>query len=414
MIEPRDVDRIRDRLLDLVAEDAHNSRRIAARLDSITEESGIDAYAAMLLVLTRLSFEADEARRHWEAILAHRDDLSRELGRNAGLRTAILDYFTNVNRRLTDPLLIDLELHEGEAPDPDEDRLTGLVSDRRFRSDLQAEIRRARRYGLQTAVVVADLDSFATVNERFGPLLGDRMLRELAVLAGDQVRDIDSVARPGGDEIVLLLPETGRNGALLVAERVRRAVESHFARRVCRGEAVGLTISAGVACYPEDATTPETLLEHAAQALYHAKAAGRNTVHLYHADRRRYVRFDLEPGRFEIEVFAPSDRSKGKGLNLSRNGILFTSPERIEVGEPLELRVMDAERDADARTLRLRGQVVRLEELPAPDGSREGPPLDGADDRYEIGVALDLEWSEGTNDLIAFLEHAQGRRVEDR
>jgi diguanylate cyclase (GGDEF)-like protein len=410
VISRREADRLRDQLLAVLDEDAHNTRRLLSRLDSITYESGIGAHAALLLILTHLAFEEEEARRHWDAVLAHREELSRALGREAGVRTAVLDYFTNFNRRLVEPTLIDLEMYDTAERNESTDALTGLAADRRFRGVLQNEIRRARRYDQKTAVVVVDVDDFAEVNVRFGTLVGDRLLRELGMLLNNNIRDIDLAGRPGEDEFVVLLPETDRNGALLVAERFRREVETFFARRESGGQAVQLTVSVGVACYPEDGTTPETLLERAAQALYHAKAAGRNAVHLFQPERRRYVRFDLEPGRFEVEVLAPSESSSVRLRNLSRNGILFTSPEALQVGEEIEIRVVQPEFEAGTRPLRLRGLVVRLEELPEAASARGIDPAVWLEDRFEIGVALDLEWAAGTDDLVEFLERSRGPR----
>lgn len=412
MITRDDADRLRDELLEALAEDAHNTERLLARLDTITRESGIGAHAALLLILTRLAFDEDEARRHWQAILEHRRGIGGQLGREVQLRTAVLDYFLNINRRLVRPTLVDLDMLESGAASADRDGLTGLLVDRRFRAALLKEVRRSRRYEQKTAVALIDVDSFAEINERCGELVGDRLLRELAGLLQQNVRDIDLTGRLGEDEFAVLLPETDRNGALLVAERFRRAVERSFAAREGGGAPVRLTVSAGVACFPDDASQPDELLEKAAQALYAAKASGRNAVRPYNPERRRFLRFDLEPGRFEIEVLSPPDREAGRLRNLSRNGILFTSPEALEVGEQVEIRLAGAEPAPAERALRLRGRVVRLEQLPpgspAPPGSRSSV------DAFEVGVAFDLEWEEGTDDLLEFLERAQrpgiGRR----
>ena len=404
MIAREDADRLREQLLAVLAEDARNSQRLVARLDSITDESGIGAHAALLLILTHLAFEEQEARDHWQAILSHRQEMSCVLGRDAGIRVAVLDYFMNINRRLVQPTLIDLEMYETVQAEGSIDSKTGLSTDRRFRTTLQTEIRRARRYRQRASIVVADLDEFAEVNERCGSLVGDRLLREIAILLNNNVRDIDVAARLGEDEIALLLPTTGRNEALLVAERFRREVEAFFARRESGGKPVDLTVSAGVACYPDDAATPEALLERAAQALYRAKALGRNTVELYHPERRRYLRFDLDPERFEVEVLAPADRGIAKLQNYSRRGVLFTIPERLEVGESIEIR--PAGRAGESRrSFCLRGRVVRLEELPpSPTEPAGRVEEDGgvAPDRYEVGMELDREVT--TEDLLEFFE----------
>ena len=416
MITREQADRLRDQLLEVLSEDAHNTKRLLARLDSITRESGVGAYSALLLILTHLAFEEGEARGHWEKILAHRHELSLALGRDIGLRVALVDYFMNVNRRLVQPTLIDLELFETRDQTASTDVLTGLADDRSFRGWVQSELRRAKRYGQKVALVVFDLDDFGDVNDALGKLVCDRLLREIAILLNNKIRDIDLAARPGEDELALLLPETDRNGALLVAERFRREVERYFARREAAGRTLELSVSGGVACYPDDATTPELLLERAAQALYHAKASGKNTVHLYHPERRRYLRFDLEPGRFEVEVLEPDPVAEASPCNLSRNGLVFTCPEALEVGEEIEIRLIDSSPGEGIPTLRMRGQVVRLEELPEPEGVSPAdlpPPVDLAD-RFEVGVAFNLDWAGNEDDLLAFLEKAHGKRTRKR
>jgi len=393
---------LREQLLAALAEDAHNAQRLLARLDSISRESGVEAHAALLLILTRLGFEEQEARQLWSIILEHRARMAEALGRDVGVRVAVLDYFVNVNRKLVQPTLIDLTMLDLEGGDAGRDRLTGIASERAFRTMLQSELRRARRYEQKVAVVVLDLDEFAAANARAGELVGDRLLREAALLLSNNVRDIDLAARLGEDEFALLLPETDRNGGLLVAERARREIERFFAARELDGRPVGLTVSCGVASYPEDASTSERLLEAAAQALYLAKAAGRNAAVTYRPERRRYLRFELEPGRFEIEVLAPPDLLPASARDLSRNGILFSSPERLEIGEPIEIRLAD-----EAQTsLRLRGTVVRLEELAPPLEPEAGE----AGDRYEVGVALEVDSTSSQDTLLALLEQVQVRR----
>src|SRR6185436_7167834 len=271
---PDDRDGIVEQLQAVLAEDTQNGERLLGRLELLRQETGLGAHAALLLVLTHLRLEDDEARKVWDEALAHRHEMSLALGRDVGVRVALFDYFVNVNRRLVRPTLIDLEMFEADRSGSPVDRTTGLATDRAFRSAVQAELRRAKRYAQRVAVVLFDLDGFAAVNERVGSAVADRLLRETAILLHNKVRDIDLAARPGEDEMALVLPETDRNGAHLVAERFRREVEVHFHRREAGGKPVGLTVSGGVASYPEDARTAEALIERAAQALYAAKASG--------------------------------------------------------------------------------------------------------------------------------------------
>ncbi len=391
------AERLREELLSILSEDAHNAKRLCDRLDSLEKETGVGAYAALLAILTRKNFPEDEAQLHWNMIVERQREMSAALSRDVGVRVAALDYFVNVNRKLVQPSLIDFELLESSSRDAPLDALTGLASERTFRTALSNELRRSRRYDLAAAVVLFDLDDFAELNDQLGPLVADRILREAAMLLSNKVRDIDLVARCRSDEMVLLLPETDRNGALLVADRCRAAIERMFSREFASRAATNLTLSGGVAAYPEDARTPEDLLAGAAQALYHAKAGGKNLVELHEPERRRYLRFELEPGLFEVEVLASGATQTRALINVSREGLLFASPEAIDVGERIELRVLSGDDDPPL----LRGTVVRLEELPAAAA--------GAD-RFDIGVVFDMQGDSSRRALLSFLERARTSR----
>jgi diguanylate cyclase (GGDEF)-like protein len=398
VITREEAAQLKEQLLQLLTEDTRNTERLLGRLDAISKESGIGAYAALILILTQLAFDEADARAHWDGIVAHRHALSLALGRDTGLRVAVLDYFMNVNRRLVSPTLIDVAMEEAPTR-PDADPLTGLAGDRAFRVALQGELRRARRYGHAVGIAIFDLDRFGEINARVDRLVADRLLREAAMLLGNKIRDIDLAARPGEDELAVLLPQTDRNGAFLVADRFRREIETHFRKRDAGGKPADLTVSGGVAAYPEDGLDAEALIARAASALYQAKGSGRNAVLVHSPERRRFLRFDLETRRCEIEVLTPGDAGEGRVRNLSRNGLLFASPEPIEVGEDVEIRLESGGRDGELRVLRLRGRVVRLEEAPSGEG-----------ERFDVGVAFDLDAGAGERELLEFLEQAGPER----
>lgn len=163
--------------------------------------------------------------------------------------------------------LYDLAIHDGT---------TGLFVSHYFRRRVTEELKRSRRYGFPVSVTMFDLDYFKQVNDTFGHLTGDQVLREMGhLLRRSSRRDIDVVARYGGEEFVLLLPETPQDGAVVVAERIRRSVEDFT---FCGGR-IQLTASGGVATFPDDAMSYEELVERADIQLYRAKRAGRNRVY---------------------------------------------------------------------------------------------------------------------------------------
>jgi diguanylate cyclase (GGDEF)-like protein len=160
------------------------------------------------------------------------------------------------------------EVAEAARRDP----LTGLFNVRAFHRALAEEIERAERTGSSFSLLMIDVDFLKRVNDRFGHLAGDQVLKRLAEVLINQVRGIDTVARYGGEEFAVLLPETGNERALVVAERLRSRVAATGHEELLDP----VTISIGVATCPDDAVTPTDLLHKADVALYASKFNGRN------------------------------------------------------------------------------------------------------------------------------------------
>jgi diguanylate cyclase (GGDEF)-like protein len=156
------------------------------------------------------------------------------------------------------------------------DPLTGLQNRRGFEESFQTEVERAAREGRELAVVLGDLDHFKSLNDRLGHPAGDAALVRVGQLFLAGMRRPDSVARTGGEEFALLMPQAGGEMAWAVAERMRTTVEEAF-----RGDSVPLTVSLGLASYPRDGVTADALLAAADQALYAAKQLGRNRSVIY-------------------------------------------------------------------------------------------------------------------------------------
>ncbi|MEX2111191.1 MAG: sensor domain-containing diguanylate cyclase [Gemmatimonadaceae bacterium] len=158
------------------------------------------------------------------------------------------------------------------------DPLTQLLNRRALQHQLATEIERVRRYNAPLSVLMLDVDGFKGVNDTWGHLPGDQVLIELAVVLGRAARSVDTVARYGGDEFVIAVPETGEAGAIAFAERLRDKIESH-PFDIGKENPIHLTVSIGVAGFPEPKVeSAEDLLECADRALYRAKAGGRNLV----------------------------------------------------------------------------------------------------------------------------------------
>jgi diguanylate cyclase (GGDEF)-like protein len=164
------------------------------------------------------------------------------------------------------------------------DPLTGLANHRQFYDQLAREFRRAHRYQRPLTLLMLDLDRFKAFNDRYGHLAGDQALRETADVLRQNARSVDILARYGGEEFAIILPETDLSRATSHAERIRIAVASHVFLSQETGLEHQVTVSIGVATLTPKAQKLEELVHDADQALYRAKAAGRNRLALVAAD----------------------------------------------------------------------------------------------------------------------------------
>lgn len=174
-------------------------------------------------------------------------------------------------------LVFDLEdaqrlIDEQASRDP----LTGVFNRRHFMTVVEREWARSRRYGTHGALLLIDVDHFKRVNDGQGHLCGDALLREIARVSGESLRQADVLARFGGEEFIIFLPSTDPLGALDVAERVRQHVAA--LRLQWQGVATGATVSIGVASLGPLHGSVDALISDADAALYQAKEAGRNCV----------------------------------------------------------------------------------------------------------------------------------------
>jgi diguanylate cyclase (GGDEF)-like protein len=373
---PTDDANVRQSLIKLLESDPPNEEELLARFEGY-REAGQPVYACLLSILTHLSFSESEAYRHWRRIQAHRDRLRSSLRRDVGLRVALLDYFVNVNRELHNPKVIEIAIYERTERSAVTDGLTGLFNHAYFIQALKREVLRARRHDLKLSLAMFDLDDFKKVNDTRGHLEGDRILMKTAAVIGESLREIDTAARYGGEEFAVLLPETSRAGAHVVADRIRRRVEERFRRHEVTSE----TISGGVATYPEDATSPEDLLRRADEGLYRSKAGGKNRITMVGGERRRHLRV---PVSHPLMLRARSKQRAARAKNVSAGGLLVSLRQPVPVGSNVTLVI----RPAGASPMALRGVVVRAEKA-GHDGGRP----------YEVGVRLVGESAEALSAL---------------
>jgi diguanylate cyclase (GGDEF)-like protein len=156
------------------------------------------------------------------------------------------------------------------------DDLTKLYNYRYLRQYLEAEVKRCLRYKKKVSILFIDVDGFKQVNDTFGHLVGSLALAEMGQVLRKILRETDVVGRYGGDEFVVVLPETPLNGALVIAERIRKKVEDY--EFVAQNLRIRLTVSLGIANCPKHTLTAEGLIKKADAAMYRAKEISKNSI----------------------------------------------------------------------------------------------------------------------------------------
>lgn len=173
------------------------------------------------------------------------------------------------------------------------DSLTGLYNHREFQKRLMEEVDRGNRYGKEFSLLMLDIDHFKIFNDTHGHPVGDAILKEVVKLVESSIRNVDIPSRYGGEEFSVILPETPGERAKMVAERIRRSVDTH-SFVTPSGHETHLSVSIGVASFPVDANEREELIIAADEALYFAKQGGRNQVCRYSETLKSVIERDNE------------------------------------------------------------------------------------------------------------------------
>jgi diguanylate cyclase (GGDEF)-like protein/putative nucleotidyltransferase with HDIG domain len=249
------------------------------------------------------------------------------------------------------------------------DPLTGLQNRRGFEERIEYEVERAGRGQRELAVVIGDLDEFKRFNDRHGHQTGDAALVRIGEMLQSRKRSVDSIARTGGEEFALVLPDTGNEGALLVAERLRAAVEREF-----DGQQVELTFSFGVATFPAHGDSADELLAAADQAMYAAKQLGRNRTVIF-SDQIASIVAPAESGHTSsAEVHLATLLSLAEALDLRDTG---TSEHSQTVGRYTAMTARELELSpARVRRIRIAGILHDIGKIGIPDDVlRKAGPL---------------------------------------
>lgn len=305
-------------------------------LSGINEPCGNDAtpFASLLRNFIQLDFSEEQSIEHWKGILADAKTIAQRTGKPVNVFTAIVYYFTSHKTLLDSPLIVEsLEFRQTEQMAM-VDSLTGIFNRRYMDITLKKEFNRCARYGKSFSVCLIDIDDFKRVNDTKGHLFGDIVLKELADLLKASIREEDVACRYGGEEFLIIAPETNSTGAAILGDRIRNALRrSEFFTKNA------ITFSGGTSTFPENARDVDTLVHAADNALYQAKFSGKDRIISASPERRHFDRFDrawkLDVFRGKSGAELPSDRNETQ--NISLGGVQFESKRRFDLHSNLRM-----------------------------------------------------------------------------
>ena len=262
----------KQRVVSLLSDTDLQESSLLLEIEKLEKSPTSDSFHSELLkFFVHAIFAEDEAEIHWAKIFENYDYFLHELKHDVGLRVAIYDYFINLNKMISNPIMVEIRVFKETEKLAMVDSLTGLFNRRYFDVSLKKEINRAMRYGKDMSILMIDLDNFKNINDSKGHLFGDDVLKKFATLLTKISREEDILCRYGGEEFVTILPETNSIGTLNFAECLRLGMkDKEFFQEN------NITFSGGISSYPQAGVDASNFLDCADKALYKAKLSGKD------------------------------------------------------------------------------------------------------------------------------------------
>ena len=310
-------------------------------------------YPTFVQILTGLDLEIKEAQDYFSMIMEEYQKL-KKLDSSIYVQSAALQVVLKHEKNSYTPVAINSAKLDQLQTAVITDELTGLYNRRYLEQVIERELVRSQRYAIPCSMIFLDLDHFKKINDQYGHFTGDEVLEEVSSQIAQSLRSFDLPCRYGGEEFAILAPQTDKSGAMEVAERIRKKVE----QLEFPGIPEVITISGGVATFPQDANSASELIKKADQALYLAKTRGRNQISQYqhYGDQRKQHRYPIEMnGKL---LYRKDQHKKFKTQNLSRKGLKIETDSPLSLGSIIEIEV------SVANSLPIRGvaSVVHLTE----------------------------------------------------
>ncbi len=382
------MDAVRKAVLDCRIQSSDDDELIE-KFNLLTKEHGSAIFQAIFHIYAGLELSPRLAEEYWREVLLIRRDMSKALKRDVDLIPAIYDFLAASENALLNPRLIEEKSYAKVILETTHDGLTTLFNRQYFKEVLNQTIAAAKRYDNDVSMLFIDIDDFKQINDTHGHSAGDEVIQLVAQVIQNSKRDSDVAARYGGEEFVLMMPHTEGIKGYVCAERIRKRVEEIEAGTP--DNPIKVTVSIGLASFPQNCKNSAELINRADSALYLAKGAGKNTISMYKEEKRRYVRVKYEE---EIKItnlgFDESPIYSATSKDICIGGILFENSEPLPIGSRIKVSVPIK----DDPPLLLIGTVVRVEAY--------------EDDKYDIGMAISFKemGNIASSEIASFLKSA--------
>lgn len=236
-------------------------------------------YSSIFISLIHENIAENKARELWKKTTSHMEYLEERLGRKVGISVAVLDYLTNIKNILNEPKIIEEEKSDYVSEFSTVDELTSLYLRDVFDVMLSKNINEHERTKAPLSLLMLDIDDFKQVNDQHGHQKGDEVLSKVGKCINEIVREMDTAARYGGEEIAIILPNSNKDEAFRIGERIRTTIQQ------LKFDGFGVTVSIGVSEMEKDIShTPEYLIKNADLALYKAKEEGKNRTAIWDSE----------------------------------------------------------------------------------------------------------------------------------
>ncbi|PJZ44430.1 diguanylate cyclase [Leptospira brenneri] len=345
--------RIEDTIMAILEEDPCHEDLIIQKIKENQFHNLEDAqiHSALLRVLSSLEIPENESISVWQEIIENKNKLTHCLGRSVGIRIATLDYFTNINKKIKNPKIIEMKLFAETEKLILVDELTRLYNRRHFETALVREFKQSTRYNQNLSLLIIDIDDFKKINDTYGHTTGDEILAKVAKQITSCLRIEDTACRIGGEEFAVIFPQTNEEQALIASEKLLEAC-----RKIKLSEKP-VTISGGIVSYPEKVKTCSEMYDLADRALYTAKQSGKNQIVAYSNEKRSSLRFDAN---LELLFILPDKTMKTISKNISVTGIAFDTEEDISLNESFDVKLRESESNKE---MNAKIKVIRKEEI---------------------------------------------------